>query len=252
MIQSPKTSRVFAGNAEIDFALQCVSNDGRAIFIVDKKHSLDSIRVISHARASTLANEVLIHVSRLSPLGLSTLVEILDSVKTSLSSAQLFALAHDLEEHIRCQALLKSVSKLQVATPSLIQHFMGWWPSTKFIAEAHGPVVSAAKTQVDDDILSFDEPQVLVIQEDPPKSSQQFLSDLIDVAQPSTVIYRSLADAEYWGNSPELQWCFAPANLDTFTGSIERTSERCRWCHENFVPPVCPVCSSFAPNGEQA
>ena len=254
MSPSSLSTRIHVGVADVESSIETIESSGdsaRSFFVVPKNNWEESVAHISQARATTLHNEVLVHVSHLSPLGITALLEMLSAFGEVLSTAQLYELAVQLEDKIQCFALLKSVAKLQVATPSMFQHIMSWLPSSRFIAEAHGSVLSMKKSFEDQDFLLSDEGAVLVCRENGPQADPDFSSKLTDHIQPSTVIYRQTEETNYWGAKPEQEWCLAPADLGVLTHSIQEQSTTCTWCNEPFVPPHCPVCSATSPTGDK-
>lgn len=224
---------------------------GRSFFVLPHAELDSDIQKIANARAATLHNEVMVHVSRLSPLGIGTLKEMLAAANSTLSTAQLKALCTRLESDIHCFALLKSVSRLQVTSASVIQHIYGWFPPSRFVAQAHGKVLSTKKTLEKASVLAdrFAN-NVLVVAAGASTEGLEFIDDLASHVGPSVRIERTVTSHSYWGNSPLAEWCFAPSNLDALIRNITSCSDTCVWCNEPFVPPVCPTCSTPGLIGE--
>ena len=253
MSPSSLSTRIHVGAADVASSIQTIEScedSSRSLFVVPKINWEESVAHISQARATTLHNEVLVHVSHLSPLGITTLLEMLTAFSEVMSTAQLYELTVQLEDRIQCFALLKSVAKLQVTTPSMLQHLLSWVPSSRFIAEAHGAVLSTQKAFESPDFLSEDGDTVLVCREEH-ETDPNFFSTLIGHIQPATVIHRHAEETNYWGVKPEQEWCLAPADLGALTSSIQAQSSTCTWCKEPFVPPHCPVCSRPSPTGDK-
>ena len=254
MSPSSLSTHIHVGATDVESSIQTIEScddSSRSLFVVPKNNWEQSIAHISQARATTLHNEVLIHVSGLSPLGITTLLEMLTAFQDVLSTAQLRELAVQLDDKIQCFALLKSVAKLQVTTPSMFQHILSWLPSSRFIAEAHGAVLSTKKAFEDDEFLRGEGKSVLVCRDSEPQADPDFSSKLTEHIQPSTIIHRRSEESNYWGAKPVQEWCIAPADLGALTDSIQAQSTTCTWCNEPFVPPHCPVCSATSPTGDK-
>lgn len=254
MSPSSLSTRIHVGVADVESSIQTIESCGdstRSLFVVPKTNWEQSFAHISQARATTVHNEVLVHVSHLSPLGITALLEMLTAFSDVLSTAQLNELAVQLDDRIQCFALLKSVAKLQVATPSMFQHVVSWLPSSRFIAEAHGEVLSTKKAFENQSFLRGDGDTVLVFRDDERQADPDFFAKLAGHIQPATVIQRHAEETIYWGAKPEQEWCIAPADLGALTSSIQAQSMTCTWCNEPFVPPLCPVCSATSPTGDK-
>lgn len=247
-------TRVYAECTHFDSLVDAIHNtsgESRALFIVPKADKIAAIAAISHARASTLFNDVLIHVSSLSPLGISTLCEMLVAASEQLSSAQLIDLAERLDEDIRCFAFLKSVARVQVSTTSVFHHLLSWLPPTRFVAEANGPVVMKKRAFGDSEFFDDYAGDVLVKPQQLSDEGQHIIATVTTRVDPSNTLVRSLVSADYWGTNPIAEWCVAPSDLGTYMEEIRLESQLCPWCHEPFVPPQCATCSASSMIGER-
>lgn len=232
-----------------DLIKQC-PDSSRSFFVVPVAEKKERIAQIFNARAVSLHNQVVVHVSELSPLGITVLADMLRVASESLSTAQLVALAAELEMSITCSAFLRSVTKLHVSQATMWHHVMSWLPPTRFVATAHAGVRSAKKFDQDAEYWEENTHEVLFISD---SKEQQPLIDpqkIAELSQPSSVTNRNVDYQDFWGAEPVFEWAFAPTDLWAHVEDIKNRSTLCPWCSEPYVPPRCAVCSAPSLIGE--
>lgn len=232
-----------------DLIREC-PDSSRSLFVVPVADKKERIAQIFNARAVSLHNQVVVHVSELSPLGITVLADMLHVAKESLSTAQLVALAAELETAITCSAYLRSVTKLQVAQTTMWHHVMSWLPPTRFVATAHVGVRSAKKFAQDEEYWEENTHEVLFISDSKEQSPLIDPQNVIELAQASSVTNRNVDSHSFWGAEPVFEWAFAPTDLWAHVEDIKNSSTLCPWCSEPYVPPRCAVCSAPSLIGE--
>lgn len=232
-----------------DLIKQC-PDSSRSLFVVPVAEKKERIAQIFNARAISLHNQVVVHVSELSPLGITVLADMLHVANESLSTAQLIAFAAELETAITCSAYLRSVTKLQISQATMWHHVMSWLPPTRFVATAHAGVHSAKKFGQDAEYWEENMHEVLFISDS--KETQSLISPqkIAELAQASSVTNRNVNSSSFWGAEPVFEWAFAPTDLWAHVEEIKNRSALCPWCSEPYVPPRCAVCSAPSLIGE--
>lgn len=228
---------------------QC-PDSSRSFFVVPIAQKKERIAQIFNARAVSMHNQVVVHVSQLSPLGITVLADMLHVAKESLSTAQLAAFATELETAITCSAYLRSVTKLQVSRTNMWHHVMSWLPPTRFVATAHAGVRFAKKFDQDEAYWEENTHEVLFISDLREQQSTLNPQRIAELAQASSVTTRNVHDAGFWGTKPVFEWVFAPTDLWAHVDNIRNRSTLCPWCSEPYVPPRCAVCSAPSLIGE--
>lgn len=234
-----------------DVIKQC-PDSSRSVFVVPVADKDRRISDIFHARAATLHNQALVYVSELSPLGITVLSDMLNVVKDSVSTAQLLALASELEGLITCSAYLSSVTKLQVAPASMWQHMFSWLPNSRFVTTANDSTSSPKAFLQDAEYWENVSHDVLFVGESREQQDQINPKQLIEFSQPSSVNNRTVPSHNFWGVDPIFEWVFAPTDLWACVEDINNRSTTCQWCNEPYVPPRCPVCSAPSLIGDPA
>ena len=232
-----------------DLIKQC-PDSSRSFFVVPVAEKKERIAQIFNARAVSMHNQVVVHVSELSPLGITVLADMLHVAKESLSTAQLVALAAELETAITCSAYLRSVTKLQVSQTSIWHHVMSWLPPTRFVATAHAGVQSAKKFDQDAEYWEENRHEVLFISDSKERQPVVDPQKVAELAQASSVTNRNVDSSSFWGTEPVFEWAFAPTDLWAHVDDIKNRSTLCPWCSEPYVPPRCAVCSAPSLIGE--
>lgn len=232
-----------------DLIKEC-PDSSRSFFVVPIAEKKERIAQIFNARAVSLHNQVVVHVSELSPLGITVLADMLSVASESLSTAQLVAFASQLETAITCSAYLRSVTTLQVAQATMWHHVVSWFPPTRFVATAHAGVRSAKKFDQDAEYWEDNAREVLFISDSQEQQSTLSPQKIAELAQASSVTSRNVDPAGFWGTRPVFEWAFAPTDLWAHVEDIKNRSTMCPWCSEPYVPPRCAVCSAPSLIGE--
>ncbi|WP_293851715.1 hypothetical protein [uncultured Brevibacterium sp.] len=232
-----------------DLIKEC-PDSSRSFFVVPVAEKKERVSQIVNARAVSLHNQVVVHVSELSPLGITVLADMLHVAQESLSTAQLVAFAAELENAITCSAYLRSVTKLQVSRTTMWHHVMSWLPSTRFVATAHDGVHSAKKFDQDEEYWEENAHEVLFISDSSEQKSLITPQSVAELAQASSVTGRNIDSRGFWGVEPVFEWVFAPTDLWAYVDNIKNRSTLCSWCSEPYVPPRCAVCSAPSLIGE--
>lgn len=217
-----------------------------ALFIISTRTWSDDHPRLMHARAATVHNNVLAYRTSLSPLGQVLLAEIATVLSPPLSPAQVFSVLGLIEPHMHCAAQLRTVVGLTDPAPSIFQHALSWWPTSRFIAMTGERVWGETKAFHDPAFTSLPAGGVLatgtLLGPD-----QDFLNRISAAWKPAITVPRQADPKSFWGSPPVSEVCYAPSDIRAFSQRVLNESHLCAWCAEPFFGPACPLCSPSSP-----
>lgn len=238
--------RIAGPPASIDEALRSVAGSGPALVIVDEREATAQEQLVSHARAASTFSDVTIHRSRLSPLGVSALVQAARSLAEELPAARVHDLLPRIETSIRCFAVLSTVSKLRDPNPSLLQHMRSWWPTTRFLVEAGGTVHRFRPQSTTDPLgsPSAGTPSVLLVAGEDGAVQNERTGRIVRGLGAASAMAKQIPAHTWWGTKPIAEYCLAPLDLHGIITchSAEARHWHCPWCRESTSAHPCRLC----------
>lgn len=211
-----------------------------------------STALATRARAASLHNRVLLHRSGLSPLGVRALVEAASALRSRLSPAQFLTALTVLEGQIRCFAVLPSVARLRDPSPSIVQHMLGWWPSTRFLVETGAAVRRVRQPFTLDGFEPAGAGSVLMHGGAADDRAGGILADVRTAFGTATTLERAAESDGWWGSDPILDLCLVPGDLTHALRTASADTSMCPWCREPAGGAICPLCHSTSVPGGRA
>lgn len=178
-------------------------------------------RLVYHARAAAEESAVVFHVTRLSPLGVTVLIEMVQPLLKMLPAHRVLPALEALEKELRCFTVTDSVKDMSEPAVPLLLHARSWIPGGTYIAELHGRVKTYAAKKPERTWAHFEpaaEDHIAIVagSTDEGKvgtrldsAAEAFLEHL----HPVDAARRQNLDPQWWGSHRSAQIVLAPTRL---------------------------------------
>lgn len=215
---------VTAAPDTIEGALEIVrsGHDSWSVIISPHRTHSQSRRLIYQARAALEESEVAMHVTPLSPLGVTVLTEMAQPLLRALPANRILPALAALESQIRCLAVTSSVTNMADPKVSMWLHARSWIPGGTYLAERGACARSFSRKQPEKALDSFPaaaEGNIAIVAEsdDKKRSRSERINSALDtflgLLRPKDTVHRPNVDPQWWGSPYAAQIVIAPTNL---------------------------------------